>query len=280
MSDFPKVCVTIGASAAVGAAGIQADLKTFTALSCYGAAAVTAIAAQTFAGIQEVEPVSDRMLRAQLDAIAAALPVAAVKVGLCPTAGTVRVISRWLSGLPRVPVVVDPVVADSRGIPMQQPETIRAVCDDLLPRATVATPNRFEAAALAGMEECLSVEDMEAAARLLSRRHGCAVVVTGGGLSGRTLDVLAAMDGISHFDGPTHPRGKVSGIGCTHAAAVAAGLAKGDDLRDALLHAKLYVGAAIQAAPQLPDGRPVLWHGVTVREQVIVDPSAGPARGD
>lgn len=271
MSDFPKVCVTIGCSAAVGAAGIQADLKTFTALSCYGAAALTSIAAQTFAGIQELEIVSDRMLRVQLESVSAALPIAVVKVGLCPTAGAVRVISRWLASMPRIPVVVDPVVADSRGIALQQPETIKAVCDELLPRAIIATPNRFEAAALAGMEECLSVEDMEEAARILAKRHGCAVVVTGGGLSGRTLDVLAAMDGISHFDGPTHPRGKVSGIGCTHAAAVAAFLAKGDALRDALLNAKLYVGAAIQAAPQLPDGRPVLWHGVTVREQVMAE---------
>ncbi len=102
MHAFPPVCISVGCSAAVGSAGIQADLKTFTALSCYGAAALTSVAAQTFAGIAEIEPIPERLLRAQLDAVAEALPIAAVKIALCANAGQIRIIARWLAGLRRV----------------------------------------------------------------------------------------------------------------------------------------------------------------------------------
>jgi hydroxymethylpyrimidine kinase/phosphomethylpyrimidine kinase len=186
----------------------------------------------------------------------------------------VRVIARWLREHPHLPVVVDPIIANNKGVPLTQPETIRAICDELLPRGTVATPNRFEAANLAGLEECLDVADMEQAATTLLKRHGCPVLVTGGGAAGRSIDVLVGLDGISHYDAIALKRGKIHGAGCAHSAAIAAGLAKGDSLRESILDAKGYVTQVIAAAPELPSGHGVMWHGITVREQVLADVAA------
>lgn len=268
------VCVTIGDSDSSGGSGIQADLKTFMALNCYGASVITAVMAQSLTGIHSQLPIPEGHVRAQLDAIAESLPIAAVKVGYLPNAQVARVVGRWLREAPKIPVVVDPIIATNKGVALTQPEVIRAICDDLLPRGTLATPNRFEAATLAGMEECLDVADMQRAAIQLLKRHGCPILVTGGGFDGRHVDLLAALDGASHYESPTIKRGKIIGTGCAHSAAITALLAKGDSLREAILDAKGFVTGAIQAAPELPGGSSVLWHGITVREQVMADVTA------
>lgn len=278
-NPFPPVCITLGASDSSGGSGIQADLKTFTALNCYGASVVTSVMAQNFSGIQTQHPIPESHVRAQLDAVAEALPIRAIKVGYLPSALVVRVVGRWLREQPKIPVIVDPIIATNRGVPLTQPEVIRAICDELLPRGTVATPNRFEAATLAGMDECLDVADMQTAAVMLLKRHGCPVLVTGGGAGGRHIDLLAALDGVSHYEAPTIKRGKIAGTGCAHSAAITAGLAKGDSLREAILDAKGYVSGAIGAAPELPSGLGVIWHGITVRESVISDATADMLKG-
>ena len=268
---FPPVCLSVGSSDSSGSSGITADLKTFTALNVYGTTCVTALDARSLSFTGGSHQVPEQFVRSQLEAVIAQLPLAAVKVGYLPTVATVRAVARWLRENPRLPLVLDPSATDSRGIALLHPEVLQTICAELLPRATLCVPNRFEAALLAGMEECLDTGDMEKAARELTKRHGCPILVTGGGLAGRSLDVLAALDGVSHFDGPAHQRGKVSGAGCAHSAAITAGLAKGDSLREAIINAKLYISAAIAAAPILPDGHSTIWHGVTVREQVMVD---------
>ncbi len=275
---FPPVCLTIGASDSSGGAGIQADLKTFTALQCYGASVVTAITAQSFTRIHSMQPVTEQMVRAQLDAVESELTINAVKVGLCPSVATMRLVARWLRERPKLRVVVDPVAADSSGIALLQPEMVETLRTELLPRATIATPNRFEAALLMGMDECLGIEDMEAAAKGILHKYGCAVLVTGGGMGTRSLDVLAALDGLRHFDAETVVRTKVHGAGCAHSAAITANLAKADSLREATLNAKAYVSAAISAAPNLENGHGVLWHGVTVKEQVMAEDASGAQR--
>ncbi len=262
MSDtFPPVCLSIGASDCTGAAGVQADCKTFISLGCYGTSVVTVLSARGLAGVQELHQVPEKFIRQQLDAIAGSLPIAAVKVGFMTSASAIRCVGRWLRERQRLPVVVDPVATDSRGIALLQPEALQAMHDELLPRAAVITPNRFEAALLTQVEECLSVEDMQEAARSLHRRHGCSTLVTGGILDGRSLDVLAGIDGINRYDAEWCPRGKVHGVGSAHSAAIAAGLARGDSLREAVLHAKLYISSAITAAPCLDDGAGIIWHG-------------------
>ncbi len=263
---LPPVCLAIGTSDSSGGAGVQSDLKTFLAYQCYGASVIVALTAQNLLAIRGIHPVPDSFVRTQLEAVGEDLPLTVVKIGFVPSVGAIRVIARWLRERPQLPVVVDPVAADSRGIPLLQPEVVEALCDELMPRATIATPNRFEAALLAGMDECLSIEDMQEAAQTIFKRFGCPVVVTGGGLSGKTLDVFAGLDGVSHFETPTCERPKVHGAGSTHSAAIASCLARGDSLREAIYNAKLYVSAAIAAAPSFGHGRGVLWHQIPVNE--------------
>ena len=270
---FPAVCLSIGASDSSGCGGTQADLKTFTALTTYGASVVTAVAAHSLGTMRELHILPEAVVRAQLEAADEDLPISAVKVGLCPSVGTMRVVARFLRERPGLRVVVDPVARDSRGIPLLTPEQVACLKEELLPRATVATPNRFEASLLAGMEEVLDKSDMEQAAKIILKRFGCPTLVTGGGLAGQSLDVLVGLDGLRHFSFPTVSRPKIHGTGATFSAAVTAGLSKGDSLREAILAAKLYVSAAISAAPQLENGRSALWHAVTVREQVIATQS-------
>jgi hydroxymethylpyrimidine/phosphomethylpyrimidine kinase len=277
-AKFPPTCMTIGASDSSGGAGIQADIKTFTALNVYGASVVTAVTAQTFTRITSIHPISDQIIRTQLDAVEAEFTIQAVKVGLCPSAEAMRLVARWLRERPSLRVVVDPVAVDSSGIALLQPEMIEALRSDLLPRATIATPNRFEAAMLTGMEECLDVEDMESAAKGIMHKFGCAVLVTGGGMGKRSLDVLAMLDGLRHFDAETVVRTKVHGAGCAHSAAITACLAKGESLREATLNAKAYVSAAIAAAPDLENGHAVVWHGVTVSSEVMAEDASGAQR--
>lgn len=278
---LPPVCLSIGASDSSGGAGVQSDIKTFMAYQCYGTAAVVVVTAQNLNSVRGMHLVPDSFVRSQLESVDQDLPLSVVKIGFVPSVGAIRVIARWLRERPQVRVVVDPVAADSSGIPLLQPEVVEALCDELMPRATITTPNRFEAALLAGMEECLGVEDMQAAAQTIFKRFGCPVVVTGGGLTNKTLDVFAGLDGVSHFETPTCERAKVHGAGSTHSAAIAACLARGDSLREAIYNAKLYVSACIAAAPTLEHGRSILWHQIPINKLgAEVTPHGNPTLGD
>ena len=267
--QFTPVCLTIGVSDCSGGSGIQADIKAIAAQECYAASVVVGVIAQNISGTKGSFPIPEAFVHTQLDAVIDELPVKVVKVGMVPSVATIRLIGRWLREHPKLQVVVDPVAADSRGIPILQPEMVAALCEELMPRATITTPNRFEAALLSGMEECLSVEDMQQAATTIFKRFGCPVVVTGGGLTDRTIDVLCGLDGVSHIDAPTHKRSKVHCAGCAHSAVISACLARGQNLRDAIYHAKHYVSAAIANAPVLENGRGTLWHSVKVNAEAI-----------
>ena len=148
---FPAVCVSIGVSDSSGSGGTQADLKTFTALNCYGVSIVTGVVAHSLGTMHDLHALPEGVVRQQLEAAGEDLPITAVKVGFCPTIATMRVVARWLRERPAVAVVVDPVARDSRGIPLLSPEQVACLKDELLPRATVATPNRHEAALLTGI---------------------------------------------------------------------------------------------------------------------------------
>jgi len=256
------VCLTIGTLDCSGGAGIGADLKTFTALGCYGAAVLTAATAQNSTGIRALHVVPTAFVRNQLDAITDEMTLAAVKVGLCPAAATIRAVGRWLRERPALRVVVDPVCANSRGIPLLQPEAVAALKQELLPRATVITPNRFQAAQLTGAEECLGEEAVEEAARAIFATFGCPTVISGGDLMDSSRDVFVGIDGLHHFEGHDHAHAKVHGSGSTFSAAITAGMARGEGLRESILAAKLYLASAVAGAPPpLPSGNRLLWHG-------------------
>lgn len=252
------VCLTISGSESTGGSLVQADLKTFTALGTYGVAVVTSLQARSFARLRGELPVPESFVREQLEAADEALAIGAVKVGLCPTPGIIRVVGRWLRQHPGIPMVLDPVIVQRSGIPMQQPEVITAMREELLPRATVATPNRVEAALLTGLDECLNRADMERAAQRLFGDYGCPTVVCGGGTGDEVLDVFCGMDGMCVFPAPAVRRSlPPHGAGDTYSSALTALIARGNSLREAMLAAKHYVRALLADSPNIAKPPPV-----------------------
>ncbi len=252
LSAKPPVCLSISASDSTGVSFLQADLKTFTALGTYGVAVTTAILARGLRDTISIHCIPDGILRDQLQALSDALPLQVVKIGFLPSSGSARVVGRWLREHPKLHVVLDPILLSQPGVPSASPEVIQAMQQELLPRAAIITPNRYEAAQLTGMEEVLAVEDMAEAATKLFKTYGCPCVVTGGGLAYESLDVYCGMDGVSHFSAPAvKTNGRVLGAGCTYSAALAAQLARGAPIREALQATKSYVGALIHASPEM-----------------------------
>jgi hydroxymethylpyrimidine/phosphomethylpyrimidine kinase len=262
MTHERPVCLSIGTSASSGGAGVQVDVKTFTALGCHGAAIITAVSAQNFTAVRATHVIPDDIIREQLVAAADELPVAAVKVGLVPSVGAIRIIGRWLRERPELVVVVDPVVADSKGIARMQPEALDALRREILPRATLLTPNRFQAALLAGQDECLGEEMMEDAAKEIFHRFGCPTVVSGGGL-GACRDVFIGLDGLRHFESVGPSAKNVHGLGSAFSAAITASLARGDSLREAILSAQMFIAECLTSTTTYPLGIRPLWLGVS-----------------
>lgn len=241
----PPVVLTIAGSDSGGGAGIQADLKTFAALGCYGASAITAVTAQNTRGVTGVHQLPAAMLASQLDAVLDDLPVAAVKTGMlgsAEAAGEIAARAR-AGGLPNL--VVDPVLVSSTGYALG---VVTAIAQ-LLPYALVATPNRAEAAALVGRELATPAE-LAAAAKELAAGGPPHVVVTGGDLrdAGEAVDVMWTEGEVRFLRGPWVPTRHTHGTGCTFSAAIAAGLARGQAVPAAVAGAKSYVARGLAAA--------------------------------
>ncbi|HEV2310649.1 MAG TPA: bifunctional hydroxymethylpyrimidine kinase/phosphomethylpyrimidine kinase [Acidimicrobiia bacterium] len=245
----PPVALTIAGSDSGGGAGIQADLKTFAALGVFGTSAITALTAQNSAAVAAVQTVDADFVLAQVDAVLADLPVAAVKTGLLATTETVGAVAdRAAAG--RLPnLVVDPVMVSSTGTRLLVPEAERAYRELLVPHARVVTPNCREAAALLGTP-IESADDQRRAAEALAALGPEVVVVTGGdGRPGdEARDVVVGVDGLDELVCPRLDTPNTHGSGCSFAAAIAAGLARGCSPRAALEAAKTFVHAAIRAA--------------------------------
>lgn len=249
------VCLSISAITSSGAEMAQADLKTFTALGTYGVITPTAVTASSFTSHDNLHAIPEALLRESLDNVDVSLSVRAVKIGMVPTAGLIRIIGRWLRKHKGIKVVVDPVLTNQFGIPHQTPEVVSAMQQELLPQATVITPNRFEAAQLTNMDEVLVREDMESAAQKLFQTYGCPTVVTGGGLGDDSLDVFCGFDGISHFTLPVVKNNyRVVGVGCTYAAAITAQLARAESLRESIQAGKSYARELMANAHRVNSG--------------------------
>jgi hydroxymethylpyrimidine/phosphomethylpyrimidine kinase len=239
------VALSVAGSDSGGGAGLQADLKSFAALGVHGASVVTCLTAQNPREVRAVRPCAPAFVRAQLEAVFAELPIGAAKTGMLCTRGIVREVARWFREGRQPPLVVDPVMVATSGARLLEPGAVRALQDELLPLAILATPNLDEAGLLTSLD-IRDEEGLRAAARALWRRHGCAVLVKGGHLRGsRAADVF--------YDGRTEllleaPRVRgvaTHGTGCTYSAAVAAALACGLSLPDAVVRAKRHVTQAI-----------------------------------
>lgn len=242
----PPVALTIAGSDSGGGAGIQADLRAFAVNGAFGTTVVTAVTAQNTVGVQHVHVLPAATVDAQLDSVLADLPVAAVKTGMLATAELVALVAaRAAAGqLPRL--VVDPVLVSASGSRLLDDEALATYRQELLPHATVVTPNRPEAEALLGH----AVPDLDAAAtaaRELVELGASAAVVKGGHLETEdAVDVVATSDGtVHHLRAARIPTANTHGTGCTFAAATAAHLAAGVEPVAALEAAKRYVTAAI-----------------------------------
>lgn len=248
MSRRPKlpIALTIAGSDSGGGAGIQADLKTFAALGVHGTSAVTCLTAQNPKGVRSVQTCRPAVVRDQIEAVFEALPPRAVKTGMLFSTAIIREVVAVFSRRGRPPLVVDPVMVATSGASLLQPAAVRVLREQLLPLATLVTPNLDEAGLLLG-RRVDSVEGLRAAARDLHARWGCAALVKGGHLRGLRAAVDVFYDGREELllSAPFVRGVSTHGTGCTYSAAIAGYLARGLALPAAVRQAKEYISQAI-----------------------------------
>ncbi len=248
------VALTIAGSDSGGGAGIQADLKTFSALGVYGMSALTSITAQNTREVRSVFEVPAEVLSAQIDAVIEDIRPGAVKTGLLPSKASVEAVAEKLEGHRQTNIVVDPVMVSGSGTTMMAHDAIMALRACLLPLARVITPNLEEAQVLAG-RRVETLDDMELAARELQAMGASSVLVKGGHLSGQqAVDVFFDGEDSVHLSLPRQPKQRVHGTGCVLSAAIAAFLASGQSLREAVESSKNFVDQAIRDALDLGGG--------------------------
>ncbi|NLW47862.1 MAG: bifunctional hydroxymethylpyrimidine kinase/phosphomethylpyrimidine kinase [Firmicutes bacterium] len=248
-----KNALTIAGSDSSGGAGIQADLKAFSANGVFGMSVITAVTAQNTQGVLAVEDISTAVIQKQIEAIYEDIQVDAVKVGMVSRTETIEVIGKQLQKYQAHPVVVDPVMVSKSGFHLLQPDAVKALIHHLLPLATIVTPNIPEAEIMTGMS-IKSLEDMEAAAELIYQMGPANVLLKGGHLTDEATDVL--------FDGAKHlrltaeriPTKNTHGTGCTLSSAIAANLAQGRTISDAVRDAKAYLTIAIRHSLEIGKG--------------------------
>jgi len=240
------VALTIAGSDNSGGAGLQADLKTFHAFGVYGTAAVTCVVAEHPGRVSRIDPLPPESVAEQIALTAEAFPVAAVKTGMLYSTEIIEAVAAALaSRLPGVPLVLDPVMVSSSGTVLLRPEAIEALKRLLLPRAALVTPNRDEAELLLGtpIRDSAALRD---AARELAQRFGVPFLVKGGHLrNDEALDILHDGKEERHYAAPMLPGVNPHGTGCTFSAAIAAGLARGATLPEAVAAGKRFITRAI-----------------------------------
>jgi hydroxymethylpyrimidine/phosphomethylpyrimidine kinase len=249
------VALTIAGSDSSGGAGIQADLKTFAALGVYGASVITALTAQNTQGVSGIHQVPADFVTAQLDAVFSDLEVKAVKIGMVAQRSAIEVIVAGLERWSPKHVVLDPVMVATSGDRLLAPDAIEALRSKLIPRAEIITPNLPEAAALLGEPVAADEIGIESQGkRLLAMGCGAVLIKGGHGQGAESIDYFVTRDGVIALPAPRIATKNTHGTGCSLSSAIAAGLAKGDDLETAVRNAKVWIGAAIAAADRLDVG--------------------------
>jgi hydroxymethylpyrimidine/phosphomethylpyrimidine kinase len=249
------IAVTIAGSDSGGGAGIQADLKTFSALGVYGASVITALTAQNTRGVSGIHDVPPEFIAAQIDAVFSDFAVGAVKIGMLSQPAVIEAVAAGLDRWRQVNVVLDPVMVATSGDRLLNPQAIDVLKRVLIPRALVITPNLPEAAALIDAPIAQSEGAMRAQAERILAAGARAVLIKGGhGEGTESVDLMVEANSVTRLVAPRVPTGNSHGTGCTLSAAIAAGLAKGLDLAAAAQQAKTYVSAALAAADRLAVG--------------------------
>lgn len=261
------VALTIAGSDSGGGAGIQADLKVFFALGCHGTSALTALTAQNTVGVGGIQEIPPDFVVAQIDAVATDLAPAAAKTGMLASAAIVTAVADSLRGHGMERLVVDPVFVSKHRDTLLAESAVAALKNDLFPLAAVITPNLYEASGLLGWEVA-TLDDAERAAKELHSLGPRAVLVKGGHLTDQlaeSIDVFYDGSGITLLRGPRFDTTDTHGTGCALSAAIAARLAHGDEVIDAVLFAKDFISGAIEHGLRVGQGYgPVNpgWRGV------------------
>ena len=254
-----KTAMTIAGSDSGGGAGIQADLKTFSAFGVYGTSAITAITAQNTQSVTQVLELPPDLVAAQIDAIVSDIGADAVKTGMLSSSAIIEVVAAKVREYGLDKLVVDPVMVAKSGDALLQPEAVAALREVLLPLALVVTPNIPEAEVLVG-RKLAGPADLSRAAEEIVAMGARHVVIKGGHLEGPAVDLFYDGRSFHEFAAARVDTTSTHGTGCTFASAIAAGLAKGSDVRDAVAMAKAYVTKALQSAYPVGHGHGPVHH--------------------
>lgn len=258
----PPVVLTIAGSDNSCGAGAQADLKTITALGCHAQTAITCVVAEVPGLVTAIQEVRPALVEEQIRLSLAAFPVAAVKTGMLHSTPVIKAVARALGALRQPPpLVVDPVMVASSGDPLLKPSAITAYNDLLFPLAALVTPNLDELRVLSGMP-CADIAGIKEAGAALVRRHGVPFLLKGGHLgSSKATDILVTAVDFTTFTAPFKKGGGDHGTGCTLSAAIAACLARGLPLPEAVATAKRFITAAIRGT--------LRWGSTAVLDQTV-----------
>lgn len=248
-----------------GGAGIQADIKTISALGGYAMAAITALTVQNTYQVYDVYPVAADIVAAQVKTVLKDIMPDAIKLGMMGTAETLVLLSQIFSDHSDIPLIVDPVILSTSGHELLEKRGIDVLVSDIFPLTALLTPNLAEAALLTGMDNIHAIRQMKQAGEKLIAMGAKAVLIKGGHLSGDIMtDVLVCQEGIYEFSSPRVPTRNTHGTGCTLASAIATGIGQGLRLKDAVDRAHNYVHKAILQAPGFGHGKGPLNHSVTL----------------
>jgi len=252
----PKL-LSIAGSDPSGGAGVQADLKTFSAFGCYGMAAITALTAQNTQGVTAAYPVAPEIVAAQVEAVLSDISPDAIKIGMVATPDVARAVAETLARYEPREIVLDPVLVPTQGVSLASAGLESALVATILPMARLVTPNLYEASALTRSPRAGNADEMAEQARLLCEAGARAVLVKGGDLDGEPIDVLFEQGERRVFRGRRIATRNTHGTGCALSSAIACELAKGAPLIDAIAAAKAWLEGALEAADglRLSDGR-------------------------
>ena len=268
-ANTPPAILTIAGSDCSGGAGVQADIKTISALSAYAASVITAVTAQNTLGVQGVVPMQAKVVSQQLQSVLEDLPIGAIKIGMLPNASVARVVAKALSRYPDLPVVCDPVMVSTSGRRLMEPETLQVLQKDIFPRCTLITPNLPEASILLD-QPITDVESMRKAASLLSAKYRTRVLLKGGHLPGDTVyDILGGATWTNDFKFPKIASDNLHGTGCTLSSAIATYLGAGLSLFESVMQGEIHVMNAIRAGRdyRIGHGNGPLWHFFSINNK-------------
>ena len=261
-----KTALTIAGSDCSGGAGIQADIKTMTMNGVYAMSAITALTAQNTTGVRKIQESTPEFLEQQIDAVFEDIFPDAVKIGMVSSSEIVCVIADRLKYHKAKNIVVDPVMVATSGSSLMKTDTVKTLIDVLLPIATLVTPNIPESEVLSGIS-IENKEDMQMAAKTIGDKYSCAVLLKGGHSINDANDLLYANGEFKWFYGKRIDNPNTHGTGCTLSSAIAANLAKGFDVSDAVRKAKEYISYALAAGLDLGQGSGPLMHNFDLNEK-------------